>query len=502
MIIKEIIIYLIRALNPVAFRRDRANQSQMLRQIVKYLRIALNPVAFERERVTQIRAKDKQIQVKDRQIQAKDKQIEARNKQIQVKDKRIELLRDKVEALRKEGTRLPARVRDGNEMIEALSCLGSSGPERQVIYHRLLATLSNDGYGYDFAFTDEQRRYPMAYALIASAEAHRYLMTKDEGALTGAMRNADWLVANSDLNNDGLPGWGLPFAWDAFQDGPPNPAHTQYAITTALCAKGLLDTYDAVESCPGASENHNINLQKARYLETADASMHSFVRSNAYNRYADSRIAFWYSLRPEDSYDAINIQAMCAGILQRLSTYPIGSSRATVYAELAGQVASYVMDHKQECAGGWVWNYLGRHVPPVYSHRLNDTVHATYIVDGLMTFKLYGGRAGHDIDGAKLLAGLALFIVDGKVLHMPGRDIPPRLWGVGYLLYVVNHHFDAPALADIVYAYAITDLWVDARFQFREDDDSDYVRDQTHMLLGLSDHAYKSQQIPRECVRD
>ena len=41
MIIKEIIMYLIRALNPVAFRRDRAKQIQMLNQITKYLRISL-----------------------------------------------------------------------------------------------------------------------------------------------------------------------------------------------------------------------------------------------------------------------------------------------------------------------------------------------------------------------------------------------------------------------------------------------------------------------------
>jgi 2-polyprenyl-3-methyl-5-hydroxy-6-metoxy-1,4-benzoquinol methylase len=97
--IKESIIYLIRALNPVAFHRDRAKQVRMLRQIIKHVRIALNPVAFERDRVTQIQAKDKQIQAKDKQIQAKDKQIQAKDKQIQAKDKRIQALQAKVETL-------------------------------------------------------------------------------------------------------------------------------------------------------------------------------------------------------------------------------------------------------------------------------------------------------------------------------------------------------------------------------------------------------------------
>lgn len=77
MIIKESIIYLIRALNPVAFLRDRAKQIQMIKQIVKYVRISLNPVAFERDRAKQIQEKDKQIQTKDKQIQALQAKVEA-----------------------------------------------------------------------------------------------------------------------------------------------------------------------------------------------------------------------------------------------------------------------------------------------------------------------------------------------------------------------------------------------------------------------------------------
>ena len=61
---------MIRALNPVAFHRDRAKQIQMLRQIIKHVRIALNPVAFERARVTQIQARDKQIQALRAKVEA------------------------------------------------------------------------------------------------------------------------------------------------------------------------------------------------------------------------------------------------------------------------------------------------------------------------------------------------------------------------------------------------------------------------------------------------
>lgn len=102
MIIKEIIIYLIRALNPVAFRRDRAKQIEMLKQIIKYLRISLNPIAFERERVKQIQARDEQIYTKNKQIRAKDKQIQATNKRIQAKDEQIQVRDKRIEALETE----------------------------------------------------------------------------------------------------------------------------------------------------------------------------------------------------------------------------------------------------------------------------------------------------------------------------------------------------------------------------------------------------------------
>lgn len=331
----------------------------------------------------------------------------------------------------------------------------------------------------------------MAYALIASGEAHRYLITRDEEALTRAMRNADWLADNNDLNDDGLPGWGLPFVWDAFGDDSVNPAYTEYAITTALCAKALLDTYDAIEAYQDIHSNGEI--YKARYLEIADASLHSFMRRNAYNSYPDSRIAFWYSLRSEDSYEALNIQAMFAGILQRLSTYPIDNGRAALYDGFAVQVVNYIVDYKQEYGGGWAWNYCGYYAPPTHAPRLNDAVHAAYIVDGLMTYKVYGGKAGDEIDVARLLAGLATFVVDDRVVEGSGEERPARLWGVGYLLYAVSHHFDAAALADSVYACAMNDLWADTHFRFREDDDSNYVRHQAHMLVGLSSYAYKAQ---------
>lgn len=76
-VIKESILYLLRALNPVAFQRDRAKQTQMIKKIIKYLRIAMNPVnpvAFEVDRA-RLRAELQKVEEAKLQAQAKQKRL-------------------------------------------------------------------------------------------------------------------------------------------------------------------------------------------------------------------------------------------------------------------------------------------------------------------------------------------------------------------------------------------------------------------------------------------
>jgi 2-polyprenyl-3-methyl-5-hydroxy-6-metoxy-1,4-benzoquinol methylase len=91
--IKESIIYLIRALNPVALLRNRAKQIQMLRQIVKYLRISLNPVAFERNRtkkMQEMQAKATALQAKVGGLQETIKELQGKIKELQAKNRALD----------------------------------------------------------------------------------------------------------------------------------------------------------------------------------------------------------------------------------------------------------------------------------------------------------------------------------------------------------------------------------------------------------------------------
>lgn len=375
-------------------------------------------------------------------------------------------------------------------LVISPSCFNSANSEARAHYQEVLNKLSSYGYGVNAFSNNNSTPDPMAYSLITSAEAHRYVITGEEDALSNMLCGADWLVANSDLNNNGLVGWGLLDAWDAFSDGSVNPPNTEYAITTALAVQGLLDTFDAINPKRPSQTENNTPINKETYLQYAELAMNSYIDSKAYNTHPNSRVAFWYSLRPEDSYEVINIEAMFAGILQRLAVATSDSSMAITYSEFADQVVNYMLDFKEDYNQAWLWGYCGRYAPSSYKPRLNDSVHAAYVVDGLMMYHQYGGRLGNQIEDVKLLAGLEMFITDGQVIELPGQDTPARIWGVGYLLYVINRYFENSSLGDVVYNYTVNNYWVNDEYQFNTDNKGD-VRHPAHVLIGLSFYAYR-----------
>src|SRR5690349_4558433 len=92
---------------------------------------------------------------------------------------------------------------------------------------------------------------PKAYAMVIKAAA------LDNGRTAGlealAATSLDWLLAHADEDGDAVKGWGLPFAWDAFGDGTPNPPNTEYAITSAIVIDALLDRANVLDGAQRAS---------------------------------------------------------------------------------------------------------------------------------------------------------------------------------------------------------------------------------------------------------
>lgn len=152
----------------------------------------------------------------------------------------------------------------------------------------------------------------------------------------------------------GPHGWGLTYAWDAYQDGSVNPASAAYAIRTALGMQAQLDADTA--------DQH-----------TADVAL-------AWGRFW-SPGWYWYSDQPADAIDTPNSNAMLAGVTFRLVTERpdlfTAAERAAIEARADAAVRHLVSQ-------GPVWPYSSR-------GGMNDARHAAYIGCGLMTYRAAGG---------------------------------------------------------------------------------------------------------------
>lgn len=295
---------------------------------------------------------------------------------------------------------------------------------------------SGHGCGYDPRDQERKRHYPMAHALIISSESNRYLYTHNRTALEQVIQNTDWLVENKDINKNGIVGWGLPFAWDAFGDGSKNPSHTEYIITTALSVQGLLDAIDTIDKSNIITKFIYRNKRNL-YLKVAQAAIDSFIENKFYTENPEGTIFFWCSSQKSDAKFVTNCHSMFIGVFQRISTYSI-EEKKKIYQDLADKGVKYLLKAKKEKNSGWYWIYY----PESKNPREDDGVHAAYTADGLLMYKKCNGRLSPEIDEQKILNGLKLYIKDDKVLEMFSRpERVPRSWDLGYFLYVVSAYY-------------------------------------------------------------
>jgi len=128
-------------------------------------------------------------------------------------------------------------------------------------YHSLLSRFQQDklGNGLDpYLPTGVKKEQAETYGLVLSAEAISYQCKPNEQSKKRICEAVSWLLDNSDADKDGVLGWGLPGAWDAFGDGTINPENSQFTITNALVMQGLLD---AVKVPDLLSESQVVKIQ-------------------------------------------------------------------------------------------------------------------------------------------------------------------------------------------------------------------------------------------------
>lgn len=201
--------------------------------------------------------------------------------------------------------------------------------------------------------------------VILAARAQLALTVLDAAGEPAARRLLERL-AGLGRQEDGGYGWGLSFAWDAFQDGVVNPVDTIYSYTTASAALAFLDGYE--------------RLHDKTYLEIATAAGETLTKLA---HYSDNGIhaSIWYSNQLNDHQEGRevhNVSGLTLAVLQSLV-----ASGVTVDLALAEKIARHLVDVQgvgietpdHAATSGWVYM--------TGASNANDLLHETFIIDGL-----------------------------------------------------------------------------------------------------------------------
>ncbi|CAD7036271.1 hypothetical protein RHAB21_02504 [Pseudorhizobium halotolerans] len=261
---------------------------------------------------------------------------------------------------------------------------------------------------------------PKAYASVLLAEISR-ASRRIRGDLPNLADVAGkWLLANSRLDENGVVGWGVPVAWDAYGDGSVNPVNTSYAISTGIVVDALLTWMEASATAPAGEIRAVTEQALAAYADPMVRTASGLIP---------------YSLRPSDrAYDTFNSAAYIAGQMQRFASYASSPEIADLLKSAADATMASLIAHHQESPGGaWFWKYS------LQENVANDLAHASYIVEGIQTYVREGGALNKEIATSAVSQHLEEFGGnDGTLRGWPtfqdNIDAPARLYDVGMAL--------------------------------------------------------------------
>lgn len=325
-----------------------------------------------------------------------------------------------------DGKQVAADILLGLLLVLNLSCRSAVKYEQSKLngdYEAIVSTLDNTfpGRGSDH-FSSKEKDRPMAYGLILSAEAWRYRHIQSAAAAQTMRQTGQWILDHGDVNDNGVTGFGLADAWDAFGDGTVNPANQEYTITTSMVVQGLMDWLAADPDAPKETIHRMIKACLEPYI--------SAKANSPTGLYA-------YSLNPNDKeYDVFNPAVHLAGQIQRYSQIVEDVSLKGRLQEDADRIMLIALKHRhKDRLGNWCWRY-GLQSRLI---RSNDLVHAAFIIDGIRLYCKYGGRYRERLQLPVVMKHLNAFVVNDRWIEHPStRGGRARLWGLGMALYLLS----------------------------------------------------------------
>lgn len=279
---------------------------------------------------------------------------------------------------------------------------------------------------------------PKGYAMVLLAEIDK---ARSSGAATVSeigINAGQWLLQHDDENQNGIIGWGVPVAWDAYGDGSINPKDTEYTISTAIAVDALLSWLDFSDA----------DL-RAKILDVVERSLEPYLNSSM--RTPAGLLP--YSLMVSDRrYDTFNPAAYLAGQMQRFSHLASTPEKSVEMRAAADQTIQVLLQNKMVniATGSWYWNYsIQENVP-------NDLPHAGYIIEGILVYMDYGGRLADDLNRSAVMAHLSDFLeknhkdVRAWPNFRPDIKTRPRLYDISIGLQLACRYVPMQSMKDIL----------------------------------------------------
>ncbi len=318
-------------------------------------------------------------------------------------------------------------------VFAALSTLGCKQPAAVPDLRALATRAASDihaalpperpGYGTTDYPGHAEGDVPKSYAMVLLAELDRRGRGWRASEANLARVAGNWLLDHADSNGDGVIGWGLPVAWDAYDDGSTNPAHTEYTITTAIVIDALLSWAERDAAAPRERIRAVVQAAVQPYLDGRNASPAGMAP---------------YSLAAADRrYDTFNPAAYLAGQIQRASLGLDDARERARYLAAADATMQALLQHRQLAPGSghWYWNYSVQQALP------NDLPHAGYMIAGVRAYLEHGGRLADRFDWYAVLHHLEDFRGDaGEVRAFPNfhrqLKLAARSYDLGFALHL------------------------------------------------------------------
>jgi hypothetical protein len=285
------------------------------------------------------------------------------------------------------------------------------------ILRKVMGSIDQDHPGRGLADypSDEPVDVSKSYALVllGAIEEARSKNLKEVNAL--GVKSGNWLVENSDANSDGVIGWGVPVAWDAYGDGSINPENTEYSISTAIVVDALLGWIEYVD-----------DATRAEVLVLVESALEPYLSESM--RTPAGMLP--YSLMVGDrKYDTFNSAVYLAGQMQRFAVITPRPELKEALESAADSTMLALINHKKvaEDSGSWYWNYSIQEDNP------NDLPHAGYIIEGVLTYIDNRGKLASSFDRDSIFQHLNDFFgEDGKIrgwpVFRPDITTAPRLY--------------------------------------------------------------------------